>query len=115
MVVTNHFFIATPTARILRLIAYLEVHKKPLFTHQPRNMRYRFILSLLLASFLLKGCQPVEEKITKEEAVQFASELEANAIKRKEGFLSSNIILSSFLNRFDQVKKFKIGMKWKIA
>lgn len=49
----------------------------------------------------------MEEKVTKEEAVQFATELEANATKRKEGFLSSNIILSSLLNRFDQVKKIK--------
>lgn len=75
-------------------------------------MRHHLVLSLLFAVLFFNGCQPVEEKVTKEEAAQFASELEANATKRKEGFLSSSIIFNSMMNRFDQAKKIK---DWGVA
>lgn len=89
------------------MITLVAAETKTLFYHQPKIMRYHLIVCLLLTLLAIAGCQPVEEKITKDEAAKFASELEASAIKRKAGFLSSSIIFNSMMNRLDQAKKIK--------
>lgn len=104
----NHFSTTLSNAKHSRILLTLVAAKiKTLVYHQPKIMRYHLIVSLLLTLLAVGGCQPVEEKITKDEAVKFASDLEASATKRKEGFLSSSIIFNSMMNRLDQAKKIK--------
>jgi len=57
------------------------------------------LFSALIACLLLAHCKPAEQKVGKEEAAKFASDMETAALKRRPGLLTSNIILQALTDR----------------
>ncbi len=67
----------------------------------------RFIFSILTCALLLPHCKPAEQKVTKEEAAKFATEIEQGAMKRRPDLITSSIILQALTDRMKKEKEIK--------
>jgi tetratricopeptide (TPR) repeat protein len=67
-------------------------------------MNKSLITPLFIFLLWITGCQPAEEKVTREEATKFAADMETAALKLKPDFLSGNIILPALMDRVERIK-----------
>ena len=67
----------------------------------------RFIFFLFASTLLLANCKPAEQKVTKEEAAKFATEIEQGTLKRRPDIISSNILLQALTDRMKKANDVK--------
>jgi tetratricopeptide (TPR) repeat protein len=67
----------------------------------------RFVFLLLAFALTLVQCKQAEQKVTKEEALKFAADMEQAAMKRKSNLIAANIILPALTSRMSKEKEIK--------